>query len=85
MSILEKLKSIFTGPQDEVNFSELIILATLGKKLDICTVDPRSSLVSDCFNSDAQSPLEGSHEKFSSKLKEGAGKSVPLNEEQINS
>jgi len=83
MSILEELKSIFTGPQDEVNFSELIILASLGKKLDINAVDPRSSLVSDYFNSDAQSPMGVSYEKFSSKLKEGAGKSVPLNEEQI--
>jgi len=83
MSILEKLKSIFTGPQDEVNFSELIILATLGKKLDINALDPRSRITSAYFNVDAQTLMNFSYEKFSSALKEGSGKSVPLNEEQI--
>jgi len=83
MSTLEKLKSIFTGPQDEVNFSELIILATLGKKLNIYDVDPRSSIASDYFNVDAQTLINFSYKKFSSALKEGAGKTVPLDEEQI--
>lgn len=83
MSTLEKLKSIFTGPQDEVNFSELIILATLGKKLDINALDPQSSNVSDYFNKDAQKPIDFSYEQFRSRLIEGAGKTVPLNEEQI--
>jgi hypothetical protein len=83
MSTLEKLKSIFTGPQDEVNFSELIILATLGKKSGVSGVDPRSNNASDYFNVDAQTLMNFSYEKFSSALKEGAGKTVPLNEEQI--
>jgi len=71
MSILEKLKSIFTGPQDEVNFSELIILATLGKTLEIDSVDPRSSLVSDYFNRDAQSPMEFRMRNLVPSLKKG--------------
>jgi hypothetical protein len=87
MSILETLTGIFTGEHtsNEVNFSELIIFATLGKKLESDTSAKNNlRLASDCiFSTDAQESTDLSYDKFKAKLKEGADKSAPLTEAQM--
>lgn len=87
MSILEKHTGIFTGENasNEVNFSELIILATLGKKLESdASAKNNLRVTPDCvFSADAQESTDLSYEKFKAKLKEGADNSAPLTEAQI--
>ncbi|MDD2761340.1 MAG: hypothetical protein PHH11_13750 [Methylomonas sp.] len=84
---MDKLKGIFTGKHtsNEVNFSELIILATLGKKLESDASEKNNlCVVPDCvFSADVQESTDISYDKFKTKLKEGADNSAPLTEEQI--
>lgn len=87
MSILEKFTGIISGKHvsNEVNFSELIILATLGKKLE-SDASGKNNLpaVADCvFRADTHESMDLSYEKFKAKLKEEADNSAPLTEEQI--
>ncbi|MCQ8106400.1 hypothetical protein NP590_20015 [Methylomonas sp. SURF-2] len=87
MSILEKFIGIITGEpaSNEVNFSELVILATLGKKLE-SNASAKNNLpaVADCvFRADTPESMDLSYDKFKTKLKEGADNSAPLTEDQI--
>lgn len=75
MSILEKFTGIITGKHasNEVNFSELVILATVGKKLE-SDASGKNNLpaVADCvFRAVTQESMDLSYDKFKANLRKG--------------